>query len=98
MRQMGIASQQLEAKRVLIETDEGTLIIEPPQVTRITMQGQTSFQIAGPVRKEESAAAKEEDIALIMEKTGCTRKQALEALAACDGDIAEAILRLEQPQ
>lgn len=96
MRQMGIQSHEIPAKRVVIELEEGNLIIEQPQVTEIRMQGQTSFQIAGQVTKEDRM--KEEDIALVMEKTGCTREQAMEALAQNNGDIAEAILRLEQPQ
>ena len=43
------------------------------------MQGQESFQIVGDAR-EESATQEisDEDIATIMEKTGCTEKQAKE--------------------
>ena len=38
MKQMGIDSKEISAKKVVIETDEGSLIIEEPQVTQITMQ------------------------------------------------------------
>lgn len=93
MRQMGIKSKNLEAKRVVIELEEGNLIVEQPQVTEINMQGQTSFQVAGTVTKEEKI--KEDDVNLIIEKTSCTKEQAIAALQESKGDIAEAILKLE---
>lgn len=91
MRQMGIQSKTLEARRVVIEMEDGNLVIEQPHVTEIRMQGQASFQIAGNAVKEERI--KEEDITLVMEKTGCTREEAMKALAEAKGDIAEAILK-----
>ncbi len=93
MRQMGIKSDEIPATKVTIETESGaTLIIENPQVTQITMQGQKSFQIAGDVRTEEKSSG--DDIRLVMEKTGCSEAQAKEALEKSKGDIAEAILSL----
>jgi nascent polypeptide-associated complex subunit alpha len=91
MRQMGIKSEEISATKVIIETDSGeSLIIENPQVTQITMQGQKSFQIAGDVRKETKASS--DDIKMVMEKTGCSEDAAKEALEKSGGDIAEAIL------
>ncbi len=93
MRQMGIKSDEIPATKVTIETESGTtLIIENPQVTQITMQGQKSFQIAGDVRTEEKSSG--DDIKLVMEKTGCSEEQAKDALEKSKGDIAEAILSL----
>ena len=96
MHQMGIQSENVSAKRVVIELEEGNLIVEDPQVTQIKMQGQVSFQVAGNVRKEESIL--KEDVKLIMEKTGCSREQATAALQECGGDIAEAIVKLESKE
>ena len=93
MRQMGIKSEEIAATKVTIETGSGqTLVIENPQVTQITMQGQKSFQIAGDVRTEEKPLA--DDVKLVMEKAGCSEEQARQALEKSDGDIAEAILSL----
>jgi nascent polypeptide-associated complex subunit alpha len=92
MRQMGIKSEDISATKVTIETSEGSIIIEDPQVVKITMQGQSSFQISGNVRKEEKSSA--DDLKMIMEQTGCTEEQAREALEKSAGDIAEAILSL----
>jgi nascent polypeptide-associated complex subunit alpha len=94
MKQMGINTEEVAAERVIIETADEKMIVEPAQVTRISMQGQTSFQISGTVRTEQSI--KEEDISLVMEKAGCTREQAIESLQKSGGDIAEAIMSFQQ--
>jgi nascent polypeptide-associated complex subunit alpha len=94
MKQMGIRSEDIEATKVTIETSGGAIIIEQPQVTKITMQGQSSFQIAGNVRVEEKSSA--DDIRMVMEQAGCSEEQAREALEKSGGDIAQAILSLSE--
>jgi nascent polypeptide-associated complex subunit alpha len=93
MKQMGIKSEEIDAKSVVIETEEGKIIIEEPQVVQITMQGQKSFQINGNIRVEEGS---EGDIKLIMDQTGCSEDEAKAALDSHSGDIAEAILSLSE--
>ena len=93
MKQMGIQSKQINSNRVVIETEEGNFIITSPSVTEINMQGQKSYQISGSVSFEEGI--KEDDLNLIMEKTGCTKEKALDAMKRSNNDIAEAILLLE---
>ena len=95
MKQMGISQNEIPATRVIIEkTDNSKIIIENPSVTKIQMQGQETFQIAGEI-KEESAeiGISEDDIKTVMEKTNCTEEQAKETLEKT-GDLAEAILEL----
>ena len=95
MKQMGISQQEIDASRVTIEKqDGGKIIIEPASVTRIKMQGQESFQIAGEIR-EETESFSEEDIKTIMEKTKVSREKAKKALEET-GDLAEAILKLSK--
>lgn len=96
MKQMGINTVEVAAERVIIETGDEKIIIEPAQVTKITMQGQESFQISGTVRTEQSM--KDEDVELVMEKAGCTREQAVDSLKKSGGDIAEAILSLQETE
>ena len=92
MKQMGISQEEVDALRVVIEkTEGGKIIIENPSVTKITMQGQESFQIAGEI--VESEGISQQDIETVMEKTGCSEKQAEKALRET-GDLAEAILFL----
>jgi nascent polypeptide-associated complex subunit alpha len=95
MKQMGIKQEEILAERVVIEKADSKIVIEPAQVQRIVMQGQTSFQIAGEVREETKAEGmKEEDINLVAEKTGASLEDARKALEEAKGDIAEAIMNL----
>ena len=96
MKQMGISQQELDAKRVIIECSDKNIIITNPSVTKVKMQGNTSFQIAGDVSEEtiEEENNTEKDIETIIEKTNCTKKEAEEALEKANGDLTEAILSL----
>lgn len=93
MKQMGINTNTIPAKRVIIETDDKKIIITSPEVTEVAMQGQKSYQIAGVVSYEE--AIKEEDITLVIEQASCNRDQAIDALKKSKGDIAEAIILIK---
>ena len=93
MQQMGIKSEELKANRVVIEKDDGKVVIESPQIMVIDMKGVKSFQISGEV-KEESGPS-EEDVKLVMEQTGAGKEEAEEALKETN-DIAEAILKLKK--
>lgn len=92
LQRMGLRVDELKAKRVIIETEDGNLIFENPQVMKTTMQGQTAYQIVGTPVLEEKIS--EEDIELVMQKTGASREEAEKALKEAKGDIAEAILKL----
>ena len=60
----------------------------------ILMQGQESWQITGEETEESSEAEfSEEDIKLIVEKTGKSEEEAKQALEETN-DIAEAIIKL----
>jgi nascent polypeptide-associated complex subunit alpha len=99
MRQIGISQENIDATKVTIETPEGKIIIENPQVAKVKMQGQVSFQISGDVleesKEEESEESKlEEDLKTIMEQTGVDKGIAAIELEKNNGDIAETIIAL----
>ncbi len=94
MKQMGIQSQELPARRVVIEQDDGQIVIDEPQVTQITVQGQATFQIAGKISRHSGVSA--DDIKMVMESAAVDEKTAKEALEAAKGDIAEAIMKLQE--
>lgn len=97
MKQMGIKQEDIEAIRVVIETADRNIIIEPASVQRIVMKGQESFQIAGEVREESKVdSIKEEDVLMVCEKTGKSEELAREALEETGGDIAQAIVKLSE--
>lgn len=94
MKKMGISQEEIPAERVIIEKiDGGQIKIEAPSVTKIIMQGQETFQIAGYVSEDFPNAISEKDIQTIIEKTGCSEKEARETLEKTH-DLAEAILEL----
>ena len=94
MKQLGIKSDEIPAKRVIIETESKKIIINNPSITAIDMKGQKSFQIMGEVTEQEGIP--EEDIQMVMEQAGKTKKEAEKALTETNGDIAEAILKLKK--
>ncbi|WP_067052424.1 nascent polypeptide-associated complex protein [Methanofollis ethanolicus] len=96
MKQLGMEIEQLEdVKRVVIETGKGNYVFDEAEVVATIMQGATTYQINGEARFEPAALdIPEDDVKLVMEQTGTTAAAAREALAATDGDIAGAILRL----
>lgn len=94
LKQMGIAQEQIDANRVIIECTDKNIIIDNPSVMKIKMQGNTNFQISGDISEEEKQDSKDEDLKTIIEKTGCTETQARTALENSNGDLTEAILSL----
>ena len=110
MKQMGIKTVEVDAKRVVVEKNDGTkLVVDPAQVTIIDMQGQKMLQVAGTFIEEagssdssgksiesgqESVESKENDVELVMKQAGATRDAAQKALDNANGDIAQAILDL----
>ena len=95
MKQMGISQEELDARRVIIELEDRNLVIDDPSVTRIKMQGQTSFQISGETREEGRDGFSEEDIRMVMEKTGANEERVRRVLKEAGGDIATAIIELK---
>ena len=95
MKKMGISQTQLPVKKVTFEMDEGNLVIDDPSVIRIMMQGQESYQVTGEAVEESAESFSEEDVAMVVEKTGKGEDEVRAALEGSDGDIAEAIMELK---
>lgn len=94
MKQLGMKQEEIEVERVVIEGKDKKIIIEPANVQKITMQGQTSWQITGEEREEgNDVEFSEDDISMIMEKTGKNREEVLSVLNETK-DIADAIVKL----
>jgi nascent polypeptide-associated complex subunit alpha len=95
MKKMGIAQTSLDAKRVIIELEDENIIIDEPSVTKINMQGQETFQISGESRVETREGYSEEDVAMVVEKTGASKEEVIEFLKE-NNDIAAAIIELKK--
>ncbi len=105
MQQMGIKSTEYpDVKKVVMEAGNKKYIIDNPEVTAITAQGQTSFQIVGKLREEKTSTSTtsvaqessfpEDDIKLVMDQSGASREKVITALKETDGQPADAILKL----
>jgi len=95
MKKMGIAQTEIDADRVIIECADKKIIIESPSVQRVSMQGNVSYQISGDEVEESLQKFNEEDVKMVMEKTGKSKKEVIEFLEKNEGDIALAIMELK---
>jgi len=98
MRQLGMSQEDVDAKKVIIETLDKKYVFENPQVQKVSMQGQITFQVVGDFSIEdvdEKFEVTDEDIEMVMKKAEVDAKKAEAALKKNDGDIAEAILELK---
>ena len=99
MKRLGIKQEEIDAEEVIIKTAGKNLIIKNPHVSRINMMGQETIQVVGDIEevdKEEKDEISEEDIATVMGQANCTKEDALEALGNSNGNLAEAILKLQK--
>ena len=104
MRSMGITQTDVkDVIEVIIRTKDKDIVIKGAEVTCIDMKGTRQYQVAGPeiVLPAGSAGSADagpvfaaEDIELVMSQTNCDREKAIEALEACDGQPAEAIIKI----
>lgn len=104
MRSMGITQTDVkDVIEVIIRTKDKDIVIKSAEVSCIDMKGTRQYQVAGvetvlPAGSAGSADAgpsfAAEDIELVMSQTNCDRDKAIEALEACDGQPAEAIIKI----
>jgi nascent polypeptide-associated complex subunit alpha len=96
MKQMGIDMEELDAKEVIIRTSTEELIFRNPNVTKISAKGMESFQVMGEYEVRRLAPQiSDEDVKLVMEQAKVDEETARKALIEANGDIAEALLKLQ---
>ncbi|USN45812.1 MAG: nascent polypeptide-associated complex protein [Candidatus Woesearchaeota archaeon] len=99
MKKMGIRQDTIDAEEVIIrKTDGSEIVFLRPEVAKVNMMGQESFQITGAFEERSANAAShitEEDIQTVIAQTSVSAEKAREVLEKHDGDIAEAILELQ---
>ncbi len=101
MKKMGMQQEEIKASRVIIETTDGNIIINNPNVAAVSMMGQDSWQITGDanlVPKDNTPDISSEDITTVMDQASCTEEEAKSAIEAHKGDLAEAILELSSKE
>ncbi|PKL63728.1 MAG: nascent polypeptide-associated complex protein [Methanomicrobiales archaeon HGW-Methanomicrobiales-3] len=98
MKKLGMNVEQIEdVQSIVIKTPKGNWIFDSAEVSAMTMQGQTTYQVTGNPRFEEAAPEiPAEDVTMVAAQANVPEEKAREALVACRGDIAEAIMKLAQ--
>ena len=101
MKRMGINQEQLEAQEVIIRLIDRDLIIKNPEVAKVNMMGQETFQIVGEVIEQErmvNPEINEEDVQTVMDQTGVSKEVAEQAIDDANGDLAQAIISLQEDE
>jgi len=98
MKRLGIKQEEIDAREVIIRTSDKEIIIQNPQVSKVNMMGQETFQIIGqpeehPISSEPEI--NEDDIKTVMQQTGATEEKAKEAIEKNNHDLAKAIMALK---
>lgn len=99
MKKMGIQQVEIPATEVIIRTADSEIVIAEPQVSKINMMGQVSYQVTGEAHESPRSSEPEishEDIETVMEQAGVSEAAAKKAIAETKGDLAQAILSLKQ--
>jgi nascent polypeptide-associated complex subunit alpha len=97
-RKMGLSMGEIEAEEVIIRTPEKDLVIKNPQVSKISMGGQETFQVAGDITEKPREPFTEEDIQMVLDQTGASREAVEAVLRETHGDLAESILKLKKKE
>ena len=98
MKRLGIKQEEIDAQEVVIKTSDKEIVIQNPQVSKVNMMGQETFQITGEIEERaisSEAEINEDDIKTVMQQTGVTEEKAREAIESNDQDLAKAIMSLK---
>ena len=99
MKRLGIQQQEMEATEVIIKTKDKQYVFKQPQVSKVNMMGQETFQIIGKPEVQDLSTEPEisdEDIKTVMSQTGKSQEESLAAIKKHKGDLASAIMELSQ--
>ncbi|MEM0138695.1 MAG: nascent polypeptide-associated complex protein [Thermoplasmatales archaeon] len=100
MQQAGIKSSEMSGVRqVDFIFDDRKISVKNPQVTILEIQGTKTYQVVGGEEQEGKVEAQplgfnEEDVNLVVQKTGVSREKAIEALRKSGNKPAEAIISI----
>lgn len=96
MKRLNMNVQQIPAEVVVIKGKDKNIIISKPEVMVTNMMGRDIYQITGEV--SESTPISEEDIRVVMEKTGKDRETVVKKLEELNNDLARAIIELKEAE
>jgi len=101
MKRMGVSQEDIDGvEEIVIKTKSKEYIFHDALVSVMTVQGQKTFQIIGEPEisdrgiGDEKHGGPSEDVELVMQQTGVSEEEAKKTLEECDGQPAEAILKI----
>ncbi|MDR2866625.1 MAG: nascent polypeptide-associated complex protein [Methanomassiliicoccaceae archaeon] len=103
MKKMGIRNSELkDVVEVIIRMPNEELVFKYPEVSLMEVQGSKTYQINGEPEPRPLGSADDdagvfvpaEDVELVMSQTGCDKETAVKALQECNGQPAEAIIKI----
>ncbi len=102
MKQLGMKQEEIPAEQVIIKLSDKEIVVKNPSVVKVTFQGVETLQVTGifeerPLQTNLEAFT-EEDVKTVAEKANVDEETARKALQETNGDLAEAIMRLTQPE
>ena len=98
MKRMGIAQQEIEATEVIIKTSDKVLVFNNPQVSKVNLMGQETYQVVGTPQEQDvdtKPEIGEEDIKTVAEQANVSEDEARQAIEDANGDLADAIIKLK---
>ena len=99
-KQLQNSTEEIDATEVIIRTKEKELYFNNPSVSAMNLMGQQTYQIVGEPQERgldgenENTSIPNEDIELVASQAGVSQEKAKAALEECDGEPAEAIIKL----
>jgi nascent polypeptide-associated complex subunit alpha len=99
MKRLGIQQQEIDATEVIIRTPEKEIVITNPNVSKVNMGGQETFQVVGEIEERAISSEpdiNEDDINTVMEQAGVDKETAEKAISEHNGDLAAAIMSLKE--
>ena len=82
MKQMGMSQEDISATELIIKTPNKNYHFTNPQVQKISMKGEISFQVTGEFTEEEAKAARDAQHTAQMAAQDAAQKAELDAAKA----------------
>jgi len=101
MKRMGIQQVEVDATEVIIRCPDKEIVITEPNVSKVNMMGQETWQIVGNTEErslDTSPEINDDDIKTVMEQANCSEEEAKKAIEDANGDLAGAIMKLSSPE
>jgi nascent polypeptide-associated complex subunit alpha len=105
LKRYGVEVEELQGvKGVTISAEDFDIVIRDPQVAILNLGQQKVVQIVcsslervrREAREAPGPAVAEEDVEFVVEQTGVSREEAAKAIAEAGGDVARAIMILQE--